>query len=295
MESPRGIRDPQLGDVASVFSEADVVLLLGKKLDFTLRFGGPPLFSPTCRVIQIGPHPRQDNMSAIFYIPGDPVTVTRQLSEGAKHRSCPDGSSWAAELDHAQQGRRKQWAVLKQSTQVPMHPLRLFHELRSWFTDNTVFISDGGEFGQWAQAALSAKERLINGPSGVVGCAIPFALAAKLARPDAMVFALIGDGAFGFHALEFDTAVRYNIPIIAIVGNDAAWNAEKQIQIRRYGQDRAVGCDLLPTRYDQLVEALGGHGEYVKHPEELAHALEQSIQSGKPACVNVNIKGVSAP
>lgn len=293
MESPRGMRDPQLGEAAGIFPEADVVLLLGKRLDFTLQFGD--VFASTCRIIQVDPPPRKDNKRGILLIAGDPATVARQLSQGAKHHSWPDTTIWADEIDQARHRGKEEWALWEQSIQAPTHPLRLCRELRFLFKEHTVLVSDGGEFGQWAQAALSAKHRLINGPSGNVGGAIPMALAAKLARPDALVVALLGDGAFGFHALEFDTAVRYSVPILAIVGNDAAWNAEKQIQIRRYGMERAVGCDLSPTRYDKLVEALGGHGEYVEHPGELAPALERAIQSGKPACVNVAIEGCPAP
>jgi acetolactate synthase-1/2/3 large subunit len=154
-------------------------------------------------------------------------------------------------------------------------------------------VCDGGEFGQWAQAVLSPD--IINGPSGAIGGAVPSALAAKLAHPERPVIALTGDGAFGFHAMEFDTAVRYNLPIMVIIGNDAAWNAEKQIQIRRFGAGRTFACDLLPSRYDKMVEALGGHGEFVESPSEVSSAIDRALRSGKPACVNVRIQSVPAP
>ena len=95
--------------------------------------------------------------------------------------------------------------------------------------------------------------------------------------------------------MEFDTAVRYDLPFVAVVGNDSAWNAEYQIQLREYGADRLVGCELLPSRYDQVVEALGGHGEHVSRPADLKPALERAMASGRPACVNVEIQRVASP
>lgn len=121
------------------------------------------------------------------------------------------------------------------------------------------------------------------------------AMAAKLAYPQRQVFVVQGDGTFGYHALEFDTAVRYELPFIAIVGNDARWNAEYQLQIQNYGPDRTVGCDLLLSRYDRVAEALGGYGEFVEEGGELAPALKRAQASGLPACLNVAIEGVQAP
>jgi acetolactate synthase-1/2/3 large subunit len=105
----------------------------------------------------------------------------------------------------------------------------------------------------------------------------------------------MGDGTFGFHMAEFDTAVRYRLPFVAVVGNDATWNAEYQIQLREYGAERARGCELLPARYDLVAAALGGHGELVTTPEQLGPALQRALASGKPACVNVMIERVPAP
>jgi acetolactate synthase-1/2/3 large subunit len=158
-----------------------------------------------------------------------------------------------------------------------------------------VFISDGGEYGQWAQACLSAPHRVINGPSGSIGSSIPFALAARIAFPNAPVVTFLGDGTAGFHLMELDTAIRYDLPFVAVVGNDATWNAEYQIQLRDYGPERLVGCELLPSRYDEVVKALGGHGEHVTSPEQLQPALERARASGLPACINVDIQRVPSP
>jgi acetolactate synthase-1/2/3 large subunit len=120
-------------------------------------------------------------------------------------------------------------------------------------------------------------------------------LTARLVEPRAPVFAVLGDGTIGFHLAEFETAVRRNLPFVAILGNDARWNAESQIQLREYGRDRMHGCELLPARYDLVVAALGGHGEYVEDAAALPSAIARSLASGKPACVNVMIESIAAP
>jgi acetolactate synthase-1/2/3 large subunit len=161
---------------------------------------------------------------------------------------------------------------------------------------DAIFVCDGGEVGQWAQAVLKAPRRIINGFAGAIGSSIPFAMGAKKACPDSPVLTVLGDGTFGFHMAEFDTAVRYNLPFVAVVGNDARWNAEYQIQVRAYGEPRARGCTLAQaTRYDLVASALGGHGEFVAKNEDLPGALERAFASGKPACVNVLIQGTPAP
>ena len=142
---------------------------------------------------------------------------------------------------------------------------------------------------------LAPARRVINGPAGSIGSSIPMAIAARAAAPHSPVIAVMGDGTFGFHMAEFDTAVRCNLPFVAVVGNDATWNAEHQIQLRDYGPNRTHGCELLPSRYDLVVQALGGHGELVTGAADLPAALDRAIASGKPACINVMIERVPAP
>ena len=178
-----------------------------------------------------------------------------------------------------------------------MHPVEVCRAVQRVLDrhEDAVLISDGGEFGQWAQACLTARRRMTNGPAGAIGAAVPFAVAARLAFPDSPVVAMSGDGSVGFHLAEYDTAVRCGAPFVAVVGNDSRWNAEHQIQIRAYGAERAVGCELLPTRYDRVAAALGGHGEHVARAGELPAALDRALASGLPACVNVAIEGLAAP
>ena len=176
-----------------------------------------------------------------------------------------------------------------------MHPLRVCAEIQPLLDRGALLVADGGEFGQWIQAGCEAGTRLINGLSGSIGSALPLALGARLRHPDRPVIAALGDGTFGFHAFELDTALRAGLPVVAVVGNDARWNAEHQLQLQHYGAARAVACELNPSRYDLVAAALGGYGEHVERPEDLGPALERALASGLPACVNVMIDGVAAP
>ncbi|MAE94606.1 MAG: acetolactate synthase, partial [Deltaproteobacteria bacterium] len=128
------------------------------------------------------------------------------------------------------------------------------------------------------------------GPLGTLGVGMPFAIAAKLANPDRAVVIIYGDGSFGFNGMEFDTAVRFGLPIIGVVGNDAAWGQMMRPQGTLYGWDRLEGVLLERTRYDKVVEALGGHGEHVTEPGQLRAALDRCVESGKPSLVNVEIR-----
>ena len=127
------------------------------------------------------------------------------------------------------------------------------------------------------------------------GSSEPASFATRFAEPKAPVFAVLGDGTIGFHIAEFETAVRRNLPFVAILGNDALWNAESQIQLREYGRERMHGCDLLPARYDLVAAAFGGHSEYVTRAADLPGAIERALASGKPACVNIMIESTAAP
>ena len=142
---------------------------------------------------------------------------------------------------------------------------------------------------------LPVRRRLVNSVTGSIGSSLSFALAARLVETKAPVFAVLGDGTIGFHISEFETAVRRALPFVAVLGNDARWNAESEIQRRDYGANRMHGCELLPVRYDQVVTALGGHGEYVERAADLPAAIERALASGQPSCVNVMIESIAAP
>ena len=290
-ESPRGLNDPWLHGANASLAQVDGVLLLGKTLDFSLRFGRGPAWAAGCRFVQVSAEatPTRDGVMSVV---ADPLAVTEQLAAKAGSAST---TGWTDEVARIRATTPPGWHDLRRGTSSPMHPLAVCAAVQPWLDRGATLVADGGEFGQWAQAGLEARERLINGPSGSIGSAMPMAIAARLARPTAPVFALLGDGTFGFHALEIDTALRYGLPFVAVIGNDARWNAEHQLQLKHYGAERAVACSLLPTRYDRVAEALGGHGEHVERASDLPAALERAVASGKPAVVNVVIDGVAAP
>ena len=305
MESPRGINDPSLGALAEMLPKADVVLLLGKKLDWSLRFGQSPAFGLESRFLQVDAdaavlkqtanviHDRLQ--TAVF---ADPAAAVTALIEHAASVAWPK-STWSADVLEAIGYRPAEWSEVSPNTVASgdeaIHPAEVCLALRPWTEGDVVFVSDGGEFGQWAQAILSAKHRVINGLSGSIGGSIPFALAAKAAFPQSRVLVTLGDGTFGFHAMEFETAVRCGLPFVAVVGNDTRWNAEYQLQLRQYGAERTIGCELSPTRYDQVVRSLGGHGAHVTRIDELPGALDRAFHSGLPSCVNVAIRPEPAP
>lgn len=303
MESPRGINDPGLGAFSEVLAQADLIVLLGKPLDFTLRFGNAPFIHPDCRWLVVDPDrallaraaTRQQERVGLTAL-ADPYSAMAGLL--ARRPATTRSDAWLNEVKAALAYRPLDWQSVASPSGGPVHPLELCNALQAFCMchAHTTLVCDGGEIGQWPQAVVTAaSRRLINGVAGTIGPALPFALAAKLADPAQHVVAVMGDGTFGFHMAEFDTAVRYGLAVIVVVGNDARWNAEYQIQLRDYGKQRALGCELLPARYDKVVEALGGHGEYVTKAADLAAALERAAASGKPACLNVVLESVPAP
>jgi acetolactate synthase I/II/III large subunit len=172
---------------------------------------------------------------------------------------------------------------------APLHPMRLYHELGQVLDRDAIVIGDGGDFVSYAGRLVESYEPgcwLDPGPFGCLGSGPGYALAAKLARPGRQVVLLLGDGAFGFSGLEFDTLARHGVDVVGVMGNNGIWGLEKHPMERLYGY--SVAADLRPeTRYDQVVEALGGHGELVREPAELRPALERAFGAGRPALVNV--------
>ena len=152
-----------------------------------------------------------------------------------------------------------------------VHPAQVFRALQPFLErdKDSVLICDGGEFAQWGQAMLRNDRRMINGVTGSIGSSLPMASGARVVERNAPVFAVLGDGTFGFHMSEVETAVRLGLPYVAVVGTDCRWNAEYNLQVRDYGPNRTHGCELNATRYDLVATALGGHGELVTAADEL--------------------------
>ncbi len=301
-ESPRGLRAPRLGAFAEVLSAADAIVTFGKPLNFMVGFGDAPAVAPDCRILQIDADAAtlerdrqyQDGRS-LTQINTDPSTALGALANAAAGNAHP-ANAWYREVLAAVQYRPQSWQA-EADRHDAIGPYHFAMGVAPFVAQNPAcsLVIDGGEIGQWCQALLDAETAMINGPSGAIGGSIPYAIGAGVARPDQPVLTIMGDGTAGFYLAEFETAVRESVPFVAIIGNDAKWNAEHQIQLRDYGADRAHACELTPARYDLVVAALGGHGELVTARDELQPAIARAYASGKPACINVMIEGLAAP
>ena len=268
---------------------ADLVLLVGTKLDFRLNYGQPPLIPAEAKIVWLDTLPEEIgiNRGADVGIPGDVGAVMGQLA-GALGKPA-DRGEWLKTVRAAEVHVREREEALMASDAVPIHPLRLCRELRDFLDRDAYVIGDGGDIVSYGARVLQAWEPghwLDAGPLGTLGAGTGYAIATKLARPDKQVAVLFGDGAFGLNGMEFETLARHNLPVVGVIGNDGQWAQIKHPQQAMLGHSTAA--DLTPgIRYDRMVEALGGYGELVERPEDIRRALERAFASGKPACVNV--------
>ena len=269
-------------------SQADVILLLGSRVNFSMMYGR--FFPPGVKIIQVDIEPTElgINRGPDVGIHGDIKVVVEQLTDAVP--ATPD-RAWGAETAKTVKDVTEMTLGAIDKDAVPIHPSRLVGVVRDVVGGEGVYVCDGGDihlFGVETFPAERPGSLLATGLAfGCLGVGMPFALAQKLANPDRTVILLSGDGTFGLNGMEFDTAVRHGIPVICVVGNDQAWGMIKHGMEIGFGKDKVCGCDLGPVRYDRMVEALGGHGEFVEKAEDIKPALERAIASGKPACVNV--------
>ena len=301
MESPRGLKDPVLGDFAKALAEADIILFLGKTVDFSVGFGRPPAVNPSCRFVVINAESelldqarRNLGDSLVHAFKADIEASVNALTATPNYR-VNGRNQWRKVVAASIAARNQQTNATSPSGRVLPTAVCSAVQRVMDAADDPILICDGGEFGQWTQAWLSSPTRIINGLAGAIGGMLCYAIAAKIARPQATVISLMGDGTVGFHLSEYETALRYGAPFIGVIGNDARWNAEYQIQLRDYGSERLIGCELDWTRYDLAVAGLGCHGEYVVDSSELDSAFQRALASGLPACINVEIEGLPAP
>src|SRR2546421_6753487 len=303
LESPRGIADATLGAFSDLVRRADLIVLIGKALDFTTRWASGSSFDPAVRLIAIDPEAalveravkEMDGRLVLGSIADVRAAAEILIARAATMK--PRDGGWLSEARAALDNRPAAWTSIVSQTPGRLHPAEVFRALRPYVErdPDTVLICDGGEFAQWGQSMLPVRRRMINGVAGSIGGGLSFAIAARLAEPKAPIFVVLGDGTIGFHLAEFETAARRKLPFVAVLGNDALWNAESQIQLREYGRERMHGCELTPARYDLAVAALGGHGELVERAEDFPGAIERALASGKPACINVTIESIAAP
>lgn len=274
--------------------QCDLIILAGAVLDFRLAFGES--IPAHARIIQM----EMDNTLIGQNRPAD-VALVGNLSRSfealidtmGSEQIVLDFSRYAARLRTEEDARGVEASAHAQSDQVPIHAERLCHEIAEFVDDDMIVIGDGGDIVAKTAKVLRLPTRgfwMDPGPLGTLGVGMPFALAAQKAHPDKRVLIVYGDGSFGLNGFEYDTAIRFNLPIVGIVGNDAAWGQMMRPQLAYFPNKPPVATQLNYTRYDKIVEAMGGHGEYVTRPEEIRPALERAFASGKAACVNVEIE-----
>jgi acetolactate synthase I/II/III large subunit len=267
---------------------ADVALVVGVPMDFRLGFGGA--FGEDTEIVVIDRaepervHPRPPAAELYGALPATLRALRTSIT--------PDPSvteRWVATLREQETAARDAEAAERADDRGPLHPMRLYAELSQVLDRDAIVIGDGGDFVSYAGRVIDSHTPgcwLDPGPFGCLGAGPGQALGAALGRPGSQVVLLLGDGAFGFSGMEWDTLVRHRVPVVGIVGNNGIWGLEKHPMEAIYGY--SVVADLQPeTRYDQVVQALGGHGELVRTPGELRPALERAFAAGGPALVNV--------
>ncbi len=292
-----GYADPALNQaVHKAFQEADLFLVVGKRIDYRLALGGARLFSPKAKFIQIDIHPQELGMNhkLDLAICADVKAALTAMTEAA-------GAPWAPKpwLDRVR-GLKHDWqdrvSAIAAEGSTPMHPAAFYAELKKCLPQDIVYSWDGGDFSHWGRVTLPATEPgkwLRLGPLGTIGSALPNGIALKIAHPDRPVAVITGDGSLGFYIAELDTAVRHKLPFVIIVGNDAGWGLERELQGELCGS--TVACELRSTRYDIVTQGFGGGGETVETLEQVRPAVERAFASGVPYCLNVIIRGVRSP
>jgi acetolactate synthase-1/2/3 large subunit len=268
-----------------LMKEADVVVAIGAPLDFRLAFGS----FGSAKVIHVVDHP--DQVARHAPLAASAAGSLPALLGGIAAYSGPvaDHEPWIARLREFESAARAAEEPELSSDAFPIHPARVYGELRPRLDRDAVVIGDGGDFVSYAGKLVDSFQPgcwLDPGPYGCLGTGLGYAAAARVARPDSQVVLLLGDGAAGFSLIDVDTLVRHDLPVVIIVGNNGIWGLEKHPMKAIYGYD--VAADLQPgCRYDQVVVALGGGGELVEKPGDLGPALDRAFAAGGPYVVNV--------
>jgi acetolactate synthase-1/2/3 large subunit len=273
---------------AQVMGDADVVVVIGRKLDYQVGYGSPAVF-PHARFIRIADNGGEliDNRRGRPEIFATPSLAIDAIVKSAGNRAPQTDTAWAGQL------REKQKARANAKSSEPdvvakdgkIHPRVIFDAIAAHAKPDYIAIADGGDLLSFARVGLQARTYMDAGAFGCLGVGVPFAIAAALAFPERQVISVNGDGAFGINAMEIDTAVRHGAKAVFIVSNNAAWNIERFDQEENYG-GRVVGTTLRHSDYAAMARALGAHGERVEKPADLAPALERAL-SNAPALIDV--------
>jgi acetolactate synthase-1/2/3 large subunit len=273
------------GARSTAFREADTVLVIGARANSMLSFLRAPRFSPDAKFINVNLDGREigHNRAVEVGIIGDAKLVLQQLAAEAKGRFNPNEETpWVSQLSAKHRSNLERSSPLLHSDKVPIHPLRLCNEVKNVISRDTILVVDGHEILNFARQSIpiyQPRYSLNAGPHGCMGVGIPFGIGAQAAAPDKQVVVLSGDGAFGWNGMEMDSAIRHKLNIVVVVSNNAGFTS------RKTGGN--VGRELGYQRYDKMVEALGGYGEFVEKPDEIRPAIERAMKSGKPSLVNV--------
>ncbi|MGH9665576.1 MAG: thiamine pyrophosphate-binding protein, partial [Bryobacteraceae bacterium] len=295
-----GYADPALNHaVHRVFQEADLFLILGKRIDYRLALGAPRLFSPNAKFVQVDIHPQELGMNHKLDVAicSDLKPALAALKEAAGTKPWQP-ASWLDRLRALKNEWEKRVRSRAGDVDAPLHPAAFHAELRKALPRETLFAWDGGDFAHWGRAAIPALHPggwLRLGPLGTIGSALPNGIALQLAHPSKPVAVITGDGSLGFYIAEMDTAVRYKLPIVIVVGNDAGWGLERELQSATNDGGPTVACELRSTRYDIVMKGFGGDGETIDTLDQVRPAVERAFSSGVPYCLNVNIRGVRSP
>jgi thiamine pyrophosphate-dependent acetolactate synthase large subunit-like protein len=267
--------------------QADLVFVIGVPLDFRLNWGQAPVLDDDAKIVYVDADDFRKHRAPAAALYGDIAKALSALAEAC--RDTPRHADWLAELATREAAARERDRPLFESNSTPIHPARVIAEVGAFLDPDALVVGDGGDFVSFAGRFLERPgpgQFIDPGPFGCLGSGPGYALAAKLAHPDKQVVLLSGDGAFGFSGMEFDSLVRHRVAIICVIGNNGIWATEKHPMLNMLGT--SIAADLRPgTRYDKVVEALGGYGELVETPEQIRPALERAARAGVPACLNV--------
>ena len=255
-------------------------------MDFRLGFGASFGENTELIVIDVAEPERAHPRPVAAEIYGPMPAALKAIREGV---GSLDTKDWLASTAAVEAEKRAAENEELDDGRSPLHPMRLYRELSNFIDRDAIVVIDAGDFGSYAGRVIDSYAPgswLDPGPFGCLGAGPGQALAAKLANPDRQVVLILGDGAFGFAGMEYDTLVRHGVQVVGVMGNNGIWALEKHPMEFLYGY--SVAADLQPElRYDKIVEALGGHAELVNTPDEMRPALERAFSSGKPALVNV--------
>jgi acetolactate synthase I/II/III large subunit len=269
------------------FRKTDLVLVVGTPLDFRVGYGAA--IDAKARIVQIDRDPTRiaQNREAHAVLLGDARSILAQLADAVPATPRPE---WVAEIRAAETKAQAEIAVYAADDTRPVNHYRLARAIAEAIDDDTILIGDGGDCVALGSRVIPLQrpgQWLDPGPLGCLGVGAPFALAAKKLYPNRKVLVLSGDGSFGLNGFDFETCIRFNLPVTVVVANDAAWGQIRGPQVMIFGAERAPATKLAPTRYDRIVEAMGGRGHHVEDPAQLTPTIRAALDSGQVSCVNV--------